>query len=92
MKVLFLPAVLALSMGVLFASNGENSFAARCVTCHGNDGAGSDRAGSILPTIHSKTAEELRTIITEGVSSKGMPAFEIPTVELDLLVKHLPEA
>ena len=92
MKVLFLPAVLALSIGVLFASNGENSFAARCVTCHGNDGAGSDRAGSILPTIHSKTAEELRTIITEGVSSKGMPAFEIPTVELDLLVKHLPEA
>ena len=81
--------VLAFSTLSLFAADGDDSFQTRCAVCHGGDGAGTDRARSILPTIHSREPDQLATIITKGVSSKGMPAFEMPAEELSLLIAHL---
>ena len=93
MRVLLFITVLAfsaLSSALsLFAADGEDSYRTRCVLCHGGDGTGSDRARSILPTIHSSKPDELATIITKGVPSKGMPAFKMPAEELDLLIAHL---
>ena len=89
MKLPFLITVLVFSTLSLFAADGDDSFQTRCAVCHGGDGAGTDRARSILPTIHSREPGQLATIITNGVSSKGMPAFEMPAEELSLLIVHL---
>nr|ADI23204.1 glucose dehydrogenase [uncultured Gemmatimonadales bacterium HF0770_11C06] len=73
----------------LAAAAGEDSFQTRCALCHGVDGAGTDRAASILPTLSALEPDQLRTIITKGVSAKGMPAFEILDAELGDLIAYL---
>ena len=89
MRVPFFTTILAFLALSLLAADGKDSFQTRCVLCHGGDAAGTDRARSILPTIHSRRPGQLATIITKGVPSKGMPAFEMPAEELSLLVAHL---
>ena len=90
MRVPFLVAVFLLCATLgLVAADGEDSYQTRCALCHGGDGAGTDRAGSILPTLLARRPDQLAAIITEGVSSKGMPAFEIPAEELDPLIAYL---
>ena len=88
MKI-FILAIFILSTEILLSADGKASFQTRCVICHGDNGTGSDRAGSILPAVHSKTAEELKTVITKGVPSRGMPAFEMSNEELQFIVEHL---
>ena len=83
--------VLVLSMVSLAAADGEESYQTRCSLCHGGDAAGSDRAGSILSTLHSSGPDRLARIILEGVPSRGMPRFEIPDEELTPLVAYLKE-
>ena len=75
----------------LAAADGEESYQTRCSLCHGGDAAGSDRAGSILPTLHSSGPDRLARIIREGVPSRGMPRFEIPDEELTPLIAYLKE-
>ena len=87
-KFLIVTIMLA-QAGTLAAAPGEESFQTRCALCHGADAAGTDRAISILPTLYSRQPNQLRTIITEGVSSKGMPGFNIPDEELSTLVAYL---
>ena len=89
MRVPFFIALFAFSALSLFAADGEDSFKTRCALCHGGDGAGTDRARSILPTIHARRPDQLATIITKEVPSKGMPAFEMPAEERSLLIGHL---
>ena len=71
----------------LTALAGEDSFQTRCALCHGGDGT--DRAPSILPTLSALAPDQLRTIISNGVPAKGMPAFEIPDAELGDLIAYL---
>ncbi len=81
-------AVLSSTVG-LAAADGEESYQTRCALCHGGDGAGSDRADSILLTVSASATDRLATIVTEGVPEKGMPAVEIPTDELAPLITYL---
>ncbi len=69
--------------------DGEDSYQTRCALCHGGDGAGTDRVGSILPILHARGDDQLATIVTDGVLSRGMPAFEMPEEELQALIRHL---
>ena len=89
MRVPFFITLFAFSALSLFAADGEDSFKTRCALCHGGDGAGTDRAWSILPAIHARRPDQLATIITKGVPAKGMPAFEMPAEELSLVIAHL---
>jgi len=73
----------------LVAADGEDSYQTRCALCHGGDGAGTDRAGSILPTLAARRPDQLAAIITAGVSSKGMPGFKMPAEELTPLLAYL---
>ena len=73
----------------LVAADGEDSYQTRCALCHGGDGAGTDRAASILPTLQASAPDRLATIVTEGVPSKGMAAVEIPADELAPLITYL---
>jgi alcohol dehydrogenase (cytochrome c) len=80
--------VLCSTLG-LAAADGKDSYQTRCALCHGGDGAGTDRAVSIIPTLQTSATARLAAIITEGVSSKGMPAVAMPADELGPLVAYL---
>ena len=84
----FISVILLTGMNAL-AAQGEDSYQSRCTLCHGADAAGTDRAQSILLTLYRGSRDRLLTIITEGVPSKGMPAFNIPDEELNALITHL---
>ena len=89
MKAPFLVALMMWSVPGLATAQGEDSYQSRCALCHGGDAAGTDRARSILPTLHGSSRDRLATIITQGVSSKGMPAVDIPADELGSLITYL---
>ena len=92
MKALALVAAFALCSTPSLAAaggDGEDSYETRCALCHGGDGAGTDRAVSIIPTLQTSATARLADIITEGVSSKGMPAIAVPPDELGPLVAYL---
>ena len=92
MKVLALVAAFALCSTPSLAAagaDGEDSYQTSCALCHGSDGAGTDRAVSIIPTLQTSATARLADIITEGVSSKGMPAIAVPPDELGPLVAYL---
>ena len=91
MRIPAFVAVLLLSMSSLAAADGEESYRTRCALCHGGDAAGTDRAASILATLHATGPDQLARIITDGVPSRGMPGFEIPEDELTPLIAYLKE-
>ena len=90
-RVSALAAVFVTSTFGLAAAQGESSYQSRCALCHGGDAAGTDRARSILLTIHSTSRDRLAAIITEGAPQKGMPAVNMPADELDTLITYLKE-
>lgn len=58
-------------------AHGRQIFATYCAGCHGLDASGTQRAPSLAAgsRLDKLTPEEIRQIISGGVSSKGMPAF-----------------
>ena len=54
---------------------GRLAFASRCASCHGTDGGGGDLGPSIVARIPLRSDADLETVIREGVSGAGMPAF-----------------
>ena len=90
MRVPFFTTVFAFSVLSLLAADGEDSFQTRCVLCHGGDGAGTDRAQSILPTIHAGPVaswvvpdllfEELSLTRPRG-EVRRLPVLEHPSVD-----------
>ena len=93
MRIPSLLAILALAFlpAAPAAADGEESYQTRCALCHGGDGAGSDRAASILAVLHASGPDRLAGIVTEGVPTRGMPRFELPEAELAELVAYLKE-
>ena len=70
-------------------AQGQAFYESRCVLCHGADGTGSDRAGSILARAATLSTDRLAAIITEGVPARGMPAILVPADEMGPLVSYL---
>ena len=66
---------------------GRSQFQTRCVSCHGEDGAGGARGVTIvglrMPRATSKDA--VRDLIRKGIPDAGMPAFSISDEDLDPL-------
>jgi alcohol dehydrogenase (cytochrome c) len=72
------------------APEGRSSFQTRCALCHGADANGGEHAPSILARLQTRSAEELATVIREGVAQKGMPAFhDITAAEMTALTAFL---
>ena len=71
------------------ATDGQASYDSRCALCHGGDGAGSDRAESILTRVAGASTDRLVSIIRDGVPARGMPAVDVPAGELGPLVTYL---
>ena len=93
MNLLRFPALLlavgAAALCQQSASDGEASFATRCVLCHAGDGAGTNRAPSILGYLASHSRAEIAALIQSGIPAKGMPAFDLAEEELHGLVAYL---
>ena len=70
---------------------GRSVYEARCVGCHGSDGAGGGHGPAIVdirrPRAESKAA--MRDLIRNGIPNTAMPAFTIADAELDALVAYV---
>ena len=69
---------------------GRSAYQARCVGCHGSDGAGGGHGPSIVdirrPRGGSRAA--LRDLIRNGIPNTAMPAFAMADAELDALAAY----
>src|SRR5437868_3822900 len=70
---------------------GKQAYEARCVGCHGSDGAGGAHGPGIVDIGQPRAAsrQALRDLIRSGIPEAGMPAFAIPDAELDAVVSYL---
>lgn len=70
---------------------GAKSFAGRCASCHGLDGAGGERGPDIVRTARARalSTDDLRRIIRTGVPNAGMPGFPLSAAEMNALVAHI---
>ena len=75
----------------LLAQGPEKLFSEQCAVCHGEDAHGTDRAPSLAGSrrVRSRSVEQLREIIQNGVPDAGMPAFHLPASSLDTLAAFI---
>src|ERR1700722_17176548 len=81
------PCWVLLIAGVALAQDGRQDFARRCSVCHGADGHGTERGPNLAKSrqVRSRSLDELRAVISGGIPAAGMPAFDLPPGELDVL-------
>ncbi len=88
---LFSAALFAASAGAQTLDAGKKQFEARCVGCHGSDGAGGGHGPSFLdvrrPRATSK--EALRDLIRKGIPDAGMPPSPMSDAEADAIVAYV---
>ncbi len=67
--------------------DGQKAFAEHCAACHGPDAEGGEMGPNLAGTrrLRSRSMAQLRTLISQGVPSSGMPAFHLPAQQLDAL-------
>ncbi len=57
------------------ADPGRQIWVSRCAGCHGTDGNGGELGPNIASRIPSRTDQDLSTVIRQGLTTAGMPAF-----------------
>ena len=72
-------------------AGGGKLYRQRCVSCHGDDGRGTDRAPSLVAAdVQAQAEGELFWKITTGHTHRGMPSFSfLPEAQRWQLVMHL---
>jgi PQQ-dependent dehydrogenase (methanol/ethanol family) len=67
---------------------GTKIYAQRCAGCHGADAHGTDNAPGLAGNegLRDRSVQDLRDLIRKSVPGSGMPAFDLPSQELDALV------
>lgn len=82
--------------GVEALSTGADTFAAKCASCHGKDGAGKTAIGKKMAlrdlgsaAVQKQTDQQLLSITSKG--KKKMPAYEkkLSAGQLKELVRHM---
>lgn len=70
---------------------GQKVFAEHCAMCHGMEAEGGEMGPNLSGTrrMRSRTVQQLRNVITQGIPASGMPAFKLPADELDSLSAFL---
>jgi alcohol dehydrogenase (cytochrome c) len=71
------------------ASSGQKQYDNNCSVCHGGDGNGGELAPAIAARIANRSDTELAELVRAGISSKGMPAFNLGTPEMNDLLAFL---
>lgn len=67
---------------------GRTHFQLRCGGCHGGDGRGGERGPDVIttPSARSRSEDEVRELIREGLPDRGMPGFALGAGELAALL------
>jgi alcohol dehydrogenase (cytochrome c) len=82
--------VLAANAAAQTPESGRQVFASRCAACHGTAGAGGELGPSIVTRVPLRTDQELESVIREGLTGAGMPAFaSLSMAEVSDLVAFL---
>jgi PQQ-dependent dehydrogenase (methanol/ethanol family) len=70
---------------------GRAAYEARCVSCHGADGAGGGHGPGFVDNRRARAASapELRDLIRKGVPEAGMPAFPLNEAELEAVTDYV---
>lgn len=68
---------------------GGDVFINNCVLCHAGDGKGTNRGPNILEFLDTHQPSEVAQFLRVGVPDNGMPAFALPSEQLDQLVRYL---
>jgi len=73
------------------AERGRREYEARCVGCHGADGAGGGHGPSIVDLRRSRatTRADVRALIRNGVPDGGMPGFALGDADLDAITDYV---
>ncbi len=73
------------------AQDARQDFAKRCGVCHGADGRGTERGPSLAKSrqVRLRSVDELRAVIRTGIPGAGMPPFDLPPAELNLLTSFV---
>jgi alcohol dehydrogenase (cytochrome c) len=88
--VLLVLNVLALSAAkAQTPEGGRGLFEARCIACHGGDGAGGEHGPAIVSRIGALSDSDLATTVGGGLPLSGMPAFKLTAPEMDELIAYL---
>ena len=66
-------------------AQGQKIFTEQCAACHGTDAYGTDRAPSLVGNreLRRSSVQQLRAVIHNGIPDSGMPAFDLPSEQLD---------
>src|SRR5258706_2096550 len=78
--------------GAALAQNpeaGRRHFDSRCAVCHGGDGAGGEHGPGIVFRLASRSDAQLATVISEGLPTRGMPAFKLADQEMKELIAFM---
>ncbi len=69
----------------------RKNFASRCGVCHGADAQGTERGPSLAGArkLRSRSLEQFRSVIRNGIADAGMPPFDLPSAELDALASFV---
>ena len=67
---------------------GRTHFQLRCGGCHGGDGRGGERGPDVITTLsaRSRSADEVRQLIRDGLPDFGMPGFSLSDEEMNALL------
>lgn len=70
---------------------GKKAYEARCVGCHGSDGAGGGHGPGIIDMRRprARTQAAVKDLIRRGIPDAGMPPFPLPDAELDAIAAHV---
>ena len=88
-----LPSLLAQSASADAASHeqAKKIYAVQCSLCHGAEAKGGEYGPALAANndLRGKSASWLHGVIKNGISSGGMPAFNLPAGELDALASWI---
>jgi PQQ-dependent dehydrogenase (methanol/ethanol family) len=73
------------------AQTGQDLFNEHCTACHGEEAGGTDMGPSLAGTrrLRTRSIDQLRTIVSAGLPSSGMPAFHLPAEQIGALASFV---
>jgi alcohol dehydrogenase (cytochrome c) len=57
------------------SDTGRQTFVSRCAGCHGTDGNGGELGPAITTRVAARTDADLASLLAQGLTASGMPAF-----------------
>ena len=91
LKMTTLAAALLLFPAAVWGADGKKLFQERCAECHGSDARGSAKGPGLAanPLLRGQSVEQLRGVVQRGFPNSGMPAFDLPSEDLDAVAGYV---